>query len=66
MLEIKETSVGNRSVAQALELSLVVDLEACWENLRKNPQVGNTSGPHAGFEEPAESLRCFPHQAAGV
>ncbi len=40
MLEIKETTIGNRSAAQASELAVLVDLEACWENLRKNPQVG--------------------------
>jgi len=37
MPEIREVSVGNRNLAQAVELSLLVDLEACWENLRKTP-----------------------------
>ena len=37
MLEMKEVSVGNIGPAQAAELSLLVDLEARWENLRRTP-----------------------------
>src|SRR5229473_4889150 len=37
MLEMKEASVANIDLAQAAELSLLVDLEARWENLRKTP-----------------------------
>jgi hypothetical protein len=32
-----EAPAGNLDPAQATELSLLVDLEACWENLRKPP-----------------------------
>jgi len=35
MLQISETPVSNLDPAQATELSLLVDLEARWENLRK-------------------------------
>jgi hypothetical protein len=38
MPEIRQAAVGYRNPAQAIELSLLVDLEACWENLRKTPQ----------------------------
>jgi hypothetical protein len=37
MPEMREASVGNLDPAQAAELSLLVDLEARWENLRKSP-----------------------------
>jgi hypothetical protein len=37
MLEMREASAGTRDPAQATELSLLVDLEARWENLRKTP-----------------------------
>ena len=37
MRALTEASVGNLDPAQATELSLLVDLEACWENLRKTP-----------------------------
>jgi hypothetical protein len=35
MPQISEAPVGNLDPTQATELSLLVDLEACWENLRK-------------------------------
>jgi len=35
MTPISETQVGNLDPAQATALCLLVDLEACWENLRK-------------------------------
>src|SRR5260370_16168919 len=35
MAQISEAQVGNLDPAQATELSLLVELEACWENLRK-------------------------------
>jgi hypothetical protein len=35
MSQISEARVGTLQSAQAAELSLLVDLEACWENLRK-------------------------------
>jgi hypothetical protein len=37
MPEVKEASVRTLDLAQATELSLLVDLEARWENLRKTP-----------------------------
>ena len=37
MVEMRETSAGTLDPAQATELSLLVDLEARWENLRKTP-----------------------------
>ena len=37
MPEVKEASVRTLDPAQATELSLLVDLEARWENLRKTP-----------------------------
>ena len=40
MLEMKEASAPNIDLAQATELSLLVDLEARWENLRKVPSPG--------------------------
>jgi hypothetical protein len=36
MPQLTEVPVGNLSRAQATELSRLVDLEACWENLRAN------------------------------
>ncbi len=37
MSQITEAQVGDLDPTQATELSLLVDLEACWENLRKVP-----------------------------
>ena len=37
MPEIREAYVANMDAAQAAELSLLVDLEARWENLRRTP-----------------------------
>ena len=37
MPEMQEANVMNLEAAQAAELSLLVDLEARWENLRRNP-----------------------------
>ena len=37
MVEMREASAGTLDPAQATELSLLVDLEARWENLRKTP-----------------------------
>src|SRR5207245_7669879 len=37
MPEIQEAYVVNIDAAQAAELSLLVDLEARWENLRRSP-----------------------------
>jgi hypothetical protein len=37
MPEIREADVVNIDAAQAAELSLLVDLEARWENLRRSP-----------------------------
>ena len=37
MPEITEVSVGTLELTQATKLSLLVDLEARWENLRKTP-----------------------------
>src|SRR5215211_4921223 len=34
---MREDSVSNIGIEQALELSLLVDLEAHWENLRQTP-----------------------------
>src|SRR6516225_6857719 len=34
MPDLKDFSNGNLDPAQALDLALLVDLEACWENLR--------------------------------
>jgi hypothetical protein len=46
MLEINEASTGIVDPAQATSLSLLVDLEARWENLRtsrsRDPQVGSS------------------------
>jgi hypothetical protein len=46
MLQINEASVGFVDPAQAASLSLLVDLEARWENLRasrsRDPQVGSS------------------------
>src|SRR5438128_964536 len=35
MLQITKAPIDNLDPVQATELSLLVDLEACWENLRK-------------------------------
>src|SRR4051812_12230726 len=37
MPEMREASPGHLDPAQAAELSLLVDLEAHWDNLRKSP-----------------------------
>ena len=37
MLEMREAYAVNIDAAQAAELSLLVDLEACWENLWRTP-----------------------------
>jgi hypothetical protein len=37
MSQITEAQIGNLDPTQATELSALVDLEACWENLRKAP-----------------------------
>jgi len=37
MLEMKEAALGTMQPGQAADLSLLVDLEARWENLRKTP-----------------------------
>jgi hypothetical protein len=37
MPEMREASIGNMDATQAAELSLLVDLEARWENLRRTP-----------------------------
>jgi hypothetical protein len=39
MDQISDTLVDNLSPAQTTELSVLVDLEACWENLRKGPSL---------------------------
>src|SRR5262245_20135037 len=44
MLEPREAAVGNLDPAQAIELSLVVDLEARWENLRNAPRQNRAVG----------------------
>jgi hypothetical protein len=36
MTQMSEAPVGNLDAVQATELSLLVDLEACWENLREH------------------------------
>jgi hypothetical protein len=44
MPEMKEASVRRVDHAQAIELSLLVDLEARWENLRKTPSQASAVG----------------------
>jgi len=44
MPEMREASVGNLNPAQAAELSLLVDLEARWENLRRPPSRVREAG----------------------
>jgi hypothetical protein len=61
MQESREASVGNLDPAQATELSLLVDLEARWENLRKTPlrdqDVGSTTQDLQGKQKAYESFR---------
>jgi len=45
MPEMRDAFVGNIDLAQAAELSLLVDLEARWENLRITP----SRAPEVGF-----------------
>lgn len=45
MLGMRDAAVGNIDPAQAAELSLLVDLEACWENLR----ITSSRAPEVGF-----------------
>ena len=45
MSGLNEASPPNRQAAQATELSLLVDLEARWENLRKAPSQ-DLAGEH--------------------
>ena len=45
MPEIREATVPSIDSAQAAELSLLVDLEARWENLRKTPSQAQQVGP---------------------
>lgn len=45
MTQISEVQFANLDPAQATELSLLVDLEACWENLRKAPSRHVDAGP---------------------
>jgi hypothetical protein len=40
MPEMSKVPAGQLDPAQAAELSRLVDLEACWENLRKGPRPG--------------------------
>jgi hypothetical protein len=47
MPEMREASVGKMAAAQAVELSLLVDLEARWENLRR-PRLRPPSGIGSG------------------
>jgi hypothetical protein len=44
MPEMRETSALNLDPTQAAQLSLLVDLEARWENLRKPPAPGTKVG----------------------
>src|SRR5262245_13998481 len=44
MPEMKEASVRTLDPAQAAELARLVDLEACWENLRKTPFQASEAG----------------------
>src|SRR5438552_17615808 len=61
MLEMREASVGNLDPAQAAELSLLVDLEARWENLRKTPsrepEVGSTTQDLQGKQKAYDVFR---------
>ena len=60
MPEMREEAVSTLDPAQAAELSLLVDLEAHWENLRKaSPPVQEQSTHHApaGFRVRSEGNR---------
>ena len=61
MPEIQEASVGNIDAAQAAELSLLVDLEARWENLRKTPlqaaEAGATTQDLHGKQKAYDAFR---------
>jgi len=47
MSEMSGQPVGNLDPVRAVELGLLVDLEAGWENLRKHPSRSTESGPAA-------------------
>jgi hypothetical protein len=61
MPEMREASVPNIGPAQAAELSLLVDLEARWENLRKTPsrahEVGSSTQDLQGKQKVYEAFR---------
>jgi len=61
MPEMTEGSIGKRDPVQATELSLLVDLEARWENLRKAPagEQDAGSGPQdlSGKQKAYEAFR---------
>jgi hypothetical protein len=60
MSEIRDTA-GKLDPAQATELSLLIDLEACWENMRKAPgaasEVDTTSRDLVGRQRAYEAFR---------
>jgi hypothetical protein len=45
MPDLREASVRNLDPAQAAELSVLVELEARWENLRRSPSRPKEAGP---------------------
>lgn len=55
MQEMREAAMRNFDPAQALELSLLVELEARWENLRKTPsqtqEVGSVTQNLVGIQK---------------
>jgi hypothetical protein len=61
MLESKESSVKDLDPAQATELSVLVDLEARWENLKKapprNPDKGSTTQDLHGKQKAYDAFR---------
>ncbi len=61
MLAMREAAVGNLDPAQATQLSLLVDLEARWENLRKAPSpdsgVGSATQDLQGKQKAYEAFR---------
>jgi hypothetical protein len=63
MFVTKESAVArNLDPAQAIELSLLVDIEACWENMRKIPggvdsEVGTTMRRLHGRQNAYEAFR---------
>jgi hypothetical protein len=58
MPEMREASVGKMAAAQAVELSLLVDLEARWENLRRPrlrpPEVASSTQDLQGKQKAYE------------